>query len=54
VTCGLKAGIVEQGEVATARQRHDKHVSTAMNQQATTEELLEAVFSVWSSLRLHR
>jgi hypothetical protein len=53
VTCGLKAGTVKQEEVAIATQWHDKHVSTAMNQQATIEELLEVVFSVWSALRLY-
>jgi hypothetical protein len=35
---------------ATARQQHGKHISAAKNQQTTTEELLEAVFSVWSTL----
>jgi hypothetical protein len=36
-----------------ARQGHDKHVSIAINQHATMEELLEVVFSVWSMLRLY-
>jgi hypothetical protein len=53
VTRGLKAGTVKQEEVATATQWHGKHVSTAMNQKATIEELLEVVFSVWSALRLY-
>jgi hypothetical protein len=33
-------------EAATAKQQCGKHVSTAMNQQATIKELTEAVFSV--------
>jgi hypothetical protein len=43
---------VEQEKTAIARQRSSKHVSAAMNQHAIQEELLEAVFSVWSILRL--
>jgi hypothetical protein len=43
---------VEQEEAAIAMQQHSEHVSAAMNQHTTTEELLEAVFSVWSMLRL--
>jgi hypothetical protein len=31
-----------------ARQRLSKHVSAATNTCTTTEELLDAVFSVWS------
>jgi hypothetical protein len=53
VTCGLKAGTVKQEEAAIATQWHGKHVSTAMNLQATIKELLEVVFSVWSALRLY-
>jgi ribosome-interacting GTPase 1 len=49
----MKAVIVQQEEAATVRQHHDKYVSTAMNQHATVEELLEAVFSVQSLLRLY-
>jgi hypothetical protein len=38
---------MKQEEVATATQWHGKQVSKAMNQQATTEELLEVgVFCV--------
>jgi hypothetical protein len=44
---------MKQEESAIARQRHSKHVSTATNQCATVEELFEAVFSVWSILRLY-
>jgi hypothetical protein len=42
---------VEQEEAAIARQRRVKHVSAAMNQHPAIEELLEAVFSVWSTPR---
>jgi hypothetical protein len=38
---------------AIVRQRHGKHVSAATNECTTVEELLEAVSSVWSMLRLH-
>jgi hypothetical protein len=38
---------------ATARRQHGKHFSAAMNQHATIEGLLEAVFSVKSELRLY-
>jgi hypothetical protein len=48
----LKARIVVE-QVAVARQQHGNHVSTAMNKHATTEELLEAVFFVWSVLMLY-
>jgi hypothetical protein len=41
-----KAGIVE--ETAIARQWRGKHVSTATNKHASTEELLEVVFSAQS------
>jgi hypothetical protein len=37
--------------VGSARQWHCKHVSTASNQDATIEELLEAAFYVQSMLR---
>jgi hypothetical protein len=46
VTRQLKAGIVEQEEVAIAMQWHMKHISTVTSQHATTDELLEEVFSV--------
>jgi hypothetical protein len=52
VTWRLSAGIVEQEVEAIARQRCDKHTSTATNKHATIEELLDAVFySVWSAPR---
>jgi hypothetical protein len=44
---------VEREEAAIAMQQHSEHVSAAMNQHATTEELLEVVFSVWSTPRLY-
>jgi hypothetical protein len=53
VTCGLKAGIVEKEETTTARQRLSKHASVAIDTHTTLEELLEAVFSVWSEPRLY-
>jgi hypothetical protein len=34
-------------------QWHSRQVSAAKNQHATTEELLEAVFSVWPVLSLY-
>jgi hypothetical protein len=45
--------MVEEEEAAIARQQDSKHVSAAMNQDATTEELLEVVYSVQSVLRLY-
>jgi hypothetical protein len=45
----VKAVIVPQEEAAIIRQRRGKHVSAAANQNATIEELLEAVFSVRSA-----
>jgi hypothetical protein len=36
----------------TAWRWHGKHISAAMNQHAI-EELLEAVFSMWSAPRLY-
>jgi hypothetical protein len=53
VTWRLKARTVKQEEAATARQRHIKHVSAVTNQNATTEELPEAVSSMWSAPRLY-
>jgi hypothetical protein len=44
---------VEPEETAIAGQHHGKHMSAAMDTHATVEELLEAVFSVWSMPRLH-
>jgi hypothetical protein len=49
VTCLLKARIAEP----IAREWLGKHTSAMTNMHATTEELLEAVFSVWSVPRLH-
>jgi hypothetical protein len=43
--------IVGQGEEATSRQQRSEHVSGITNKHATTEEWLEAVFSVWSIQR---
>lgn len=43
---------MEPEETAAARKRLEKHVSTATNMHATVEELLEAVFSMWSVPRL--
>jgi tellurite resistance protein len=39
--------------VVGARQQHGKHVSVATNKHAAIEELLEVVFSIWSSPRLY-
>jgi hypothetical protein len=52
VTRLLKARKAQPEETAVAREGPGKHVSTAMN--ATTEELLEVVFSVGSMQRLHK
>jgi hypothetical protein len=49
----LKAGVVEQEEMAIVRQRKSKHVSAATNKRTTIEEVLEAVFSFLSLSRLH-
>jgi hypothetical protein len=38
--------------VFITRHWHSKPISTATNQHTTVEELLEAVFSVWSTPRL--
>jgi hypothetical protein len=51
VTQRLKARIVEQIKAAIARELHG-HVSVAINKHATTEEILEAVFPLWSMPRL--
>jgi hypothetical protein len=40
---------VEQKLVAIARQQRSKHVSMAMNQHVTVKELLEVMFSEWST-----
>jgi hypothetical protein len=39
---------MEHANVAIARQWHTKHVSMAVDMNAITEELLEAVFAPWS------
>jgi hypothetical protein len=51
-TWRLKARIMEQEEMAAARQQHGKHVSVATNRHATIKKLLEAAFSTRSMLRL--
>jgi hypothetical protein len=40
VTSWLKAGIVEQVESVIARQQHGKHISTATETDATTEDVV--------------
>jgi hypothetical protein len=49
----LKAGTVAQNKTSFARQWHGKHIFAAMNQNTTTEELLEVEFSLWSVPRLY-
>jgi hypothetical protein len=44
----LKARILEPEKTCIARQRLGSHFSAVMNMQAATEELLEAVFSMYS------
>jgi hypothetical protein len=44
----LKAGILEPEETSTATHRLGKEVSAATDTQATIENLLETVFSIWS------
>jgi hypothetical protein len=46
----LISRIVERENTAAVRQRLGKHVPTAMNTNATTEELVDEVFSVRSML----
>jgi uncharacterized protein YabN with tetrapyrrole methylase and pyrophosphatase domain len=41
-------------ETSSARQRHGKHVSAVTNNHATTEELSDVVFSMWSVSRLYK
>jgi hypothetical protein len=53
VTQWPKAGIAEQEDAATDRQRHHKHISAETNRHATKEELLGVVFSVWFTPRLY-
>jgi hypothetical protein len=45
--------IVIQEVEAIARKRCGKHGSTSTNEHTTIEELLEAVFPVWSVLKLY-
>jgi hypothetical protein len=47
VTRHQKNGIVEPEETAVAGKRRNKHLSMAVNMHATTEQMLEAVFSIW-------
>jgi hypothetical protein len=35
------------------KQQYGKYVSVAKNKHATTEKLLEAMFSMWSAPKLH-
>jgi hypothetical protein len=44
----LKAGILEPDVMAIARQWLSKHITMATNIHPTTEELLDAMFSMWS------
>jgi hypothetical protein len=44
---------MQREEMAIARQRQPKHVSAATNQHATTEELLEKLFSMLFVLGLY-
>jgi hypothetical protein len=53
VTLHLQGRIVEPKGTVVARQRRDKHVSAATNTHATTEELLEAMFSMQSVSMLY-
>jgi hypothetical protein len=50
----MKAGIAVPEKTSIDRQRHDKHISAVKNNHATTEELLEAVFSMQFVLRLYK
>jgi hypothetical protein len=48
----MKAGIADPEKTSTATQGHVKHFSMETNNRATTEELLEAMFSTLSVPRL--
>jgi hypothetical protein len=50
----MRTGIADPEKTPTDRQRHDKHISVVKNDHATTEELLEAVFSMRFMLRLYK
>jgi molybdopterin-guanine dinucleotide biosynthesis protein len=52
VTLWLKARIKESIKATIARQLHSKHMTAAMNKHAT-EELLEVMCSMQSTLRLY-
>jgi hypothetical protein len=54
VTYRLKARSAEREETAVAKQGLGKQVSSARNNQAKIEELLEAMFSMWSVPRLYK
>jgi hypothetical protein len=57
VACLLKSRIVKPAETTVARERLCKHACchtmAVTDMHATTEELLEAVFSLWSVPRLY-
>jgi hypothetical protein len=53
VTCLLKARTVEQEETTTAREWAVKHCNSKEYVNATTEKLLEAVFSMISMPNLY-
>jgi hypothetical protein len=48
VTLCLKAGTAESHDTSFARQQLSKHIPVATYMYATTDELLDALFSVWS------
>jgi hypothetical protein len=45
--------MMECVDAAIARQQHGKKVSVATDMYATTEELLETMFSMWSVPRIY-
>jgi hypothetical protein len=50
----MKAGIADPEKISIARQCHCKHVSAVTNNHATTEKLLEVMFSMLSFPRLYK
>jgi hypothetical protein len=52
VTSQLKARMLEQEDMANARQQHSKHLFRAVNEHTTIEKLFNVVFSVLSLIRL--
>jgi hypothetical protein len=50
----MKARIADPEKTSIARKRHAKHVPTVTNNHTTLDELLEAMISVWSVLRLYK